>query len=75
MTLELKLRKVGNSLGAVFSKEALARFNAKEGDTLFLTEAPDGFRITASDPNFSKQMESAEKVMRRYRNTLKELAK
>ena len=75
MTLELKLRKVGNSLGAVFSKEALARFNAKEGDTLFLSEAPDGFRITAGDPNFSKQMESAEKVMRRYRNTLKELAK
>jgi putative addiction module antidote len=75
MTLELKLRKFGNSLGAVFSKEALARFNAQEGDTLFLTEAPDGFRITASDPNFAKQMESAEKIMRRYRNTLRELAK
>ncbi len=75
MTLELKLRKVGNSIGAVFSKEALARFNAKEGDSLFLTEAPDGFRITAGDPNFGKQMESAEKVMRRYRNTLRELAK
>ncbi len=75
MTLELKLRKVGNSLGAVFSKEALARLNAKEGDTLFLTEAPDGFRITAADPNFAKQMESAEKIMRRYRNTLRELAK
>ncbi len=75
MTLELKLRKVGNSLGTVFSKEALARFNAKEGDTLYLTEAPDGFRITAQDPNFAKQMESAEKIMRRYRNTLRELAK
>lgn len=75
MTLELKLRKVGNSLGAVFSKEALARFNAKEGDSLYLTEAPDGFRITAGDPNFGKQMESAEKIMRRYRNTLRELAK
>ena len=75
MTLELKLRRLGNSLGAVFSKEALARFNAKEGDTLYLTEAPDGFRITACDPNFSKQMESAEKIMRRYRNTLRELAK
>ena len=75
MTLELKLRKLGNSLGAVFSKEALARFNAKEGDILFLTEVLDGFRITVGDPNFSRQMKSAEKVMRRYRNTLKELAK
>ena len=75
MTLELKLRRFGNSLGAVFSKEALARLNSKEGDTLFLTEAPDGFRITAADPNFPKQMELAEKIMRRYRNTLRELAK
>jgi putative addiction module antidote len=75
MTLELKLRKVGNSLGAVFPKEALARFNAGEGDSLFITEAPDGYRITAGDPNFAKQMASAEKLMRRYRNTLRELAK
>ena len=75
MTLELKLRKLGNSVGAVFSKEALAHINAKEGDTLYLTEAPGGFRITAGDPNFEKQMASAEKIMRRYRNTLRELAK
>ena len=75
MAMELKLRKVGNSLGAVFSKEALSRLNAKEGDSLYLTEAPDGFRITAADPNFGKQLESAKKIIRRYRNTLRELAK
>ena len=75
MTQELKLRPHGNSVGAIFPKDVLSRLNVKEGDTLFLTESPDGFRITAADPNFSKQMESAEKVMRRYRNTLKELAK
>ncbi len=75
MTQELKLRPHGNSVGAIFPKEVLARLNAKEGDTLFLTEAPDGFRITAADPNFKNEMESAEKIMRRYRNTLRELAK
>ncbi len=75
MTLELKLRPHGNSIGATFSKEVLARLNVKEGDTLFLTESPDGFRITAGDPNFKKQMESAEKIIRRYRNALRELAK
>jgi putative addiction module antidote len=75
MTLELKLRKVGNSLGAVFSKEALSRLNAKEGDSLYLTEAPDGFRITSADPDFGKQLESAQKIMHRYKNTLRELAK
>lgn len=76
MVLELKLRKVGNSLAVILPKEALARLNAGDGDSLFMTEAPEGsFRLTSADPNFAKQLESAEKVMRRYRNTLKELAK
>lgn len=75
MTLELKVRKVGNSYGVVLPKEALSRLNVEEGDQLYLTESPDGFRITAADPEFAKQMEVAEKGMKRYRNALRELAK
>ena len=75
MTLELKVRKVGNSLGVVLPKEALTRLNVDDGDRLYITEAPDGFRITAADPDFGKQMEVAEKGMKRYRNALRELAK
>ena len=76
MLVELKLRAVGNSVGVVLPKEALSHLNAEVGDTLFLTEAPDGgFRVTAHNPAFAKQMASAEKIMRRYRNTLRELAK
>ena len=37
MVLELKLRKVGNSVGLVLPKEVLARLNVAEGDTLTLT--------------------------------------
>ena len=76
MVLELKLRKVGNSVGVVLPKEALARLNAREGDALVFTDAPDGgFRVTPSKADFTKQMETAEKLIRRYRNTLRELAK
>ena len=75
MTVELKLRKVGNSVGLVLPKEALARLNVKEGEALYLTEAPDGFRVTASDPEFARKMEVAESLGRRYRNALNELAK
>ena len=47
MVLELKLRKVGNSVGIVLPKEALACLNVAEGDTLALTDAPDGsLRVT-----------------------------
>ena len=76
MVVELKLRKIGNSVGVVLPKEALARLNADEGDVLFLTDAADGsFRLTAGDPSFADKMEIAEKISRRYRNTLRELAK
>jgi putative addiction module antidote len=75
MTLELKVRRVGNSLGVVFPKEALARLNVEDGDQLYITEAPEGFRLTAADPEFAKQMKIAEKGMKRFRNTLRTLAK
>jgi putative addiction module antidote len=76
MTLELKLRKVGNSLGVVLPKEALARLNSGEGDTLVFSEAPDGgFRVTPDKDDFARQMAAAEKIARRYRNALRELAK
>jgi putative addiction module antidote len=79
MVLELKLRRVGNSVGVVLPKEALARLNVKEGDTIALTDAPEGgLRVTpttAGREQFAKQMKVAEDVIRRYRNTLRELAK
>ena len=75
MTLQLKVRRVGNSLGVVLPKEALARLSLDNGDVLYITDAPDGFRITAADPEFEKQMQVASKGMKRYRNAVRELAK
>jgi putative addiction module antidote len=76
VVVELKLRKVGNSLGVVMPKEALARLNAVEGDVLVLTETTDGgFRLTATDPTFAETMAVADRIIRRYRNALRELAK
>jgi putative addiction module antidote len=75
MVLELKLRKVGNSTGLVLPREALARLNADEGDAVYLTETTDGgFRLTASNPEFAHKMKVAERLGRRYRHALKELA-
>lgn len=76
MVLELKLRKVGNSLGVVIPKEALAHLKVEEGDTVCVTDASDGsLRVSATHPEFSRQMEAAKRVMHRYRNALRELAK
>ena len=79
MVLELKVRKIGNSVGVALPREALARLNVQEGDTLTLSDAPDGrLRVTpatAGREEFAAQMKAAESVIRRYRNTLRELAK
>jgi len=75
MVLELKLRKVGNSVGLVLPKQALAHLKAGEGDTLSLTEAADGSVRMTANPEVSRQMEVVQDVMHRYRNTLRELAK
>ncbi len=72
----LKVRQIGNSLGVVLPKEVLARLNVGAGDSIFLSEASDStMRITPFDPAFESQMEAAKSGMRKYRNTLKELAK
>ncbi len=71
----LKLTKIGNSIGAVFPKELLSRLHAEAGDTVYLTESPDGARLTPYNPDFANQMETAEKIMKKRRSVLRELAR
>jgi putative addiction module antidote len=73
--VKLKLTTVGSSTGVVLPKEVLARLKVGKGDTVFLTDAPDGYRITPYDPDFERQMELARRVMRERRNVLRQLAK
>lgn len=73
--VELRVRKVGNSLGLTLPGPVAKALGVKEGDRLFLTEAPDGFHITPYDPEFAETMKVAEGFMARYRNALRELAK
>jgi len=69
------VRKIGNSYGVILPARALQALRVEEGDELFLTEAPDGLRITPYDPDFDETMKVAEGVMRRYKNALRELGK
>ena len=71
----LKLTQIGNSLGVVLPKEALAQLKLEKGDEVFLTETKDGFRLTAYDPVFEEQMVKARAIMKRRRGVLRELAK
>jgi len=74
--VELKVRKFGNSLGVVLPKDVINRLQTGDGQKLFLIEVAEGdYRLTPYDPAFEKQMEKAQEIMSRYRNTLRALAK
>jgi putative addiction module antidote len=76
MTITTKVRKIGNSLGIVLPKEALQELRVAEGDTLYLTEAPnEALLVTGHQEGFQAKMDVAESLMNRYRNALRELAK
>jgi putative addiction module antidote len=75
MNTTLKITKIGNSAGVVLPRELLARLRAGVGDTLYVSESPDGIRITVSDPDFAAKMDLAEQIMREDRDILRVLAK
>ena len=72
---KLKVTTVGASAGIILNKEVMARLKVRKGDSLYLTEAPDGFRLTPYDPEFERQIELAEDIMHDDREILKALSR
>ena len=71
----LQIRKIGNSLGLILSKELLARLRLKEGDKLHIVEQTErGVRLSPYDPKHAKAMEIARRSFRIYADTYKALA-
>jgi antitoxin component of MazEF toxin-antitoxin module len=72
MILELKLRKVGNSVGLLLPRAALDHLGVGSSGSLFVTSMPDGaLRISALDPEFAQKVKAAETSMQEYVNTFK----
>ena len=73
--LALKVTQIGNSVGVILPKEALARLKIEKGDSLFLTDTPDGLTLTPYDPTLQEQLEAGRDFMREFRDTFHALAK
>jgi putative addiction module antidote len=71
----LKLVQIGNSVGVILPKEVLARLKLEKGESVFLTDTPDGVAMTPYDVKFADQMEAARAIMKERRAVLRELAK
>jgi len=73
--MNLEIKKIGNSTGLILPKELLARLRLEQGDKVTVTETPDGFVVSRSDPTFDRGLEIARAAMKKYHNALTELAK
>ncbi len=74
MIRKLKLTAIGNSTGVILPKEILDRLRVERGDELQVLETPGGIELTPFDPEFARQMELAEQIVRKRRNLLRKLA-
>ena len=70
----LKIRKVGNSLGVVLTRDLLDTLGVGEGDSLFPVRTPEGILLTAYDPDFAAALEANRSYMRRHRDALRGLS-
>ncbi len=74
--IALKLSQIGNSVGVILPKEALAKLGVGKGDTLYLTEAPGGdMRVSAFSAEVAEEVALGEAFMDRYKDTFRALAK
>jgi putative addiction module antidote len=53
----------------------LAKLRVEKGDTLYITETPNGLQLIPYDPELARQLEVAREVMRENRDVLRKLAK
>ncbi|MEQ1550340.1 AbrB/MazE/SpoVT family DNA-binding domain-containing protein [Sphingorhabdus sp.] len=75
MNAQVKIIKVGNSVGITLPSDIVRRRGLKPGDQLNL--ADDGLTISLTEPSddFESQMAAAREVMARRKRALRELAK
>lgn len=71
----LKLTQIGNSVGVILPKEVLSRLKLGRGDTVYVSDTPDGVALSAYEPGFEEQVELGRAFMREYRDTFRALAK
>lgn len=73
--LKTAVRRVGNSLGITLPKTIVDNYHLNEGDELHLIETEEGVVLTPFSPKFADWARAYERTSRKYRNTLKALAK
>jgi putative addiction module antidote len=75
MVRNVKLRKMGGSVGATLPKDLADRFHFEAGDEVLVVETAHGILLTPYDPDVEDGLAVAAEAQKRYRKALRELAK
>jgi putative addiction module antidote len=71
----LKLTQIGDDIGLILPREVLGRLKLEKGESVFLTETPDGYVITPYNPALDEQIQAGREIMREHHDTFRQLAK
>ncbi len=74
MATAVKITTIGNSVGIVLPKEILNHLHVEKGDSLYITESPDGVQLSPYNVDLGRKLDAFKQVMRENRDVLKKLA-
>lgn len=71
---QLKVRKIGSSLGVIIPAEMLKDLGAREGDTLLVTGDAKAFTLRAPSLTTKMALPHIENTINRFRGAIKAMA-
>lgn len=74
MATSVKVTTVGSAVGIVLPREVLDRLHVEKGDTLYVTETPNGVQLTPYEPDLAAKIDVAKRVMQENFEALRKLA-
>ena len=75
MVRNVKLRRMGGSVGATLPKDMADRLHLEAGDDVLAVETANGILFTPYDPDAEEGLALAAAAQKQYRRALRELAK
>ena len=75
MVRNVRLRRMGGSVGATLPKDMAERFHLEAGDQVLVVETAHGILISPYDPEVEDGLAIAAEAQRRYQSALRKLAK
>lgn len=75
MVRNVKLRRMGGSVGATLPKDMAERLHLEAGDEVLAVETANGILLSPYDLNVDQGLAIAAEAQKRYRGALRELAR